>query len=297
MVELTLHRYARTKGHRRNNFWTKLDHPDELAKLADKALCQNFDAKVKLAKFTKLIDESRAQSIRCLHKFRNAAHHAGAKHEAIAHSLAMFYFVVACELLIAYHKQSGGWSAGLHDSASHRALKYLGKPNFIQGKDTFEQVWPRLLEVADSLPFDLTADLFSDLSATIDETEKLLTFLEDNTAEMSREDLVLEAQARTLSLTDEGFKFAQENQCPPDLLLDEYFHWFAKNYPFPERRDPLPTWRKRAKQIGNQANRDLALKQYCDFLGQTEKTRSSIYEAVIELDVKIQRAIDQRRGK
>lgn len=131
VVELTLHRYARDKAGE-NKMRSHLVTPKLNPRVIEKALGQNFDAKVKAGVKLGLIESSICESILYLHSFRNTAYHKGLRHEKILRSLVIFFR--SARAILKLYKPTC-WSWGSYDKISHRAMKYLGKETF--GKHVF----------------------------------------------------------------------------------------------------------------------------------------------------------------
>ena len=203
--------------------------PKHDPRLVEKALGQNFDEKIRLAKVTGLISNEQADSLRYLHIFRNTSYHRGLRHEGILHSLALFYFINACELLKKYEPIY--WSSSSRDVISHRAMKYLGEVNIFSGsQDAFKNAWERLTDVAKSMPFDLINDLARDMLSSIKNSDHNIQFLADESPEpMTRRSAVLYSQAWPLAFTEKGKAFARKNNCP-DKGIQGYVDWLVENY-------------------------------------------------------------------
>lgn len=294
VVELTLHRYARDKAGE-NKMWGHLGSPKHDPRVIEKALGQNFDAKVKAGAKLGLIDNSVCESILYLHSFRNTAYHKGLRHEKILHSLVIFYFRSACAVLKVYKPRWWSWHSS--DKISHRAMKYLGKEEFGKHVEAFKAAYDRLDEVAASMEEALVSDLASDMLNTIDSVDGAISFLAcDGPEKKSRDDVIVDSQAWPFAFTEEAKEFAVQNGCP-ESCVGPYVDWIAKHYDWPIKKDPIPSWRARLETLEREPNYHKALKRYCDFMRQTEDIRSKLTEAAAQLDAHIQEQIDIARGK
>lgn len=294
VIELTLHGHAQNISYE-NELWHKIEEPKHNPKSVQKALGQNFDLKVKFARKTDLIDSEKCESLLNLHSFRNTSYHRGQRHEGILHSLAHFYFLNACEILQEYSPMF--WSSGSNDQISHRARKYLGKAHFMDHKKVFKDAFIRLHEVAINMDVNLIQDLTTDLEKTINSTDEDIKFLSDNDPNgYTRDEVIIESQAWSFAFTEEAKEFAEKNSCN-DFKVGSFVDWIRDNYNWTIKSDPIPSWRKRLLALSKEANLHLGLKKYCDFMRQTEKLRSDITEATIQLDSHIQHQIDIARGK
>ncbi|MEJ8811838.1 hypothetical protein WKW77_12225 [Variovorax ureilyticus] len=294
VVELVLHQHAKDKI-----LWGKAFEsnrkPKPEWKTAVNATGQGFDAKVRYARETSMISASTADSIQYLHYFRNSAYHQGSRHEGILHSLAVFYFRAACSVLRAYKPMMYGTYSG--DKISHRAVKYLGKPDLFGQKEAFERACVRLTEVAGALDENLVEDLQTDMLTTIEQTDEWLDFISENSPDRpKRAEVVLECQAWPFAWTDEGKAFALSNGCKATNVV-ELSNWLGHNYPWPVKVDPIGSWKKRHASLTQETDLDVALKKYCDFMRQSEAFREALDEAVSQLDGYIQQQIDEYRGK
>ena len=239
VVELTLHKHAEDRFFE-NKMWGRLEKPKYDPKLVSNALGQNFNNKVKLARSLKLISNDISDSLLYLHNFRNTSYHKGLRHEGILHSLVLFYYENACELLKAY--QPRFWAQTSSDVISHRAMKYLGGGNWLMKKDVFKNAWERLAEVTAAIPSDLVVDLSKDMSETISRTDHLIQFLSDDSPDInSRKEAVLTSQAWKFAFSDKGKAFARKNMKESkDIRSRDYVEWFVKNYKWPIPGDPIP---------------------------------------------------------
>ena len=296
VVELTLYRYAQDKNSENKMWsWNKEKPPKYDPKALEKALGKRFDAKVKFAVKTGLIKETEGISLLNLHSFRNTAHHRGLHHEGILHSIAHFYFQNSCNLLIHYSPM--WWSSGSNDSISHRAVKYIGKVDFLSSKEAFDNAWHRLNDVSISMKSDLIGDLHKDMKNTISSTDEMIQFLaNDAPTKSTRDQVIIDSQAWPFAFTDKAKEFAQVNGYSDSNSLN-IVEWIGLNYPWQIKSDPIASWRNRLNSLHSETHLHNALKKYCDFMTQTEDIRSKIYEAAAQLDAHIQQEIDRMRGK
>jgi hypothetical protein len=294
VVELTLHRFAQDKA-AENEKWGGHGKPKHDPKSIEKALAQNFDSKAKFASKLELIEGSVCDSFLNLHSYRNTAYHKGLRHEGILHSLALFYFQNACELLKAYDPRR--WSWGSAEKVSHRARKYIGDLRFGDHRKIFNAAYVRLEMVAASMDEDLVGDLSADMAATIESTDEAIRFLANDAPDKkTRDEVVVDSQAWPFAFTDEAKQFARTNGCN-EGHVGAYVEWLAKNYKWPISSDPISGWRSRLDSLKKEKDYHKALKRYCDFIRQTEDIRSKLSEAAAQLDAHIQEQIDIARGK
>lgn len=294
VVELLLHQHAKDKVMMGRPFAAN-KKPKPEWKTAVAATGQGFDAKVRYARETEMVSAATADSIHYLHSFRNSAYHQGSRHESILHSLTVFYFRVACTVLgaykpVYYHLHSG-------DKISHRAVKYLGKPDLFGQKDSFVRASNRLTEVAEGLGENLIDVLQADILSTINQIDDWLDFVSENAPNRpSRDDVVRHCQAWPFAWTDEAKVFAKANGCKVSNI-SEYVEWLGHNYNWQIKTDPVVGWKKRHRSLQKEEDLDAALKKYCDFMKQTETFREALNETVLQLDGYIQEQVDHARGK
>jgi hypothetical protein len=297
VVELTLHRYAKDRllmADARDR-WGSKEKPEHDPEAIRSALGPYFEPKVKLARDLALVSTEVAESIRYLHALRNAVYHEGVRHERILHSVAVFYFETACEVLKNYSPPF--WSSGSRDRIPHRALKYIGESRGLRDRgEAFKVAWSRLSYVATAMGDTLVADLHADMVDTIDRVDRHITFMKQNWPDFqSRHDVVVDAQVWPLVFTDEAKRFAEKHKAPEGSMRDR-MSWLATNYPLPARTDPIPSWHKRADSLRQEKSRHSALKKYSEFIQQTEKLREQIEEAAGQLEAELESRAEAARG-
>jgi hypothetical protein len=177
VVELTLHQHAQDKSRENDMCGRHLPLRNDPKTVAS-ALGRNFDSKVKLAQISGMLSAELSETILYLHSFRNTAYHGGLRHEGILHSLTLFYFQSAWSALASYSPM--WWSSSSRDQIPHRAMKYLGKLKFLDGKEAFQAAWERLHQVAEAMGNTLVSDLHDAMEKTIETTDDYIQFLADD---------------------------------------------------------------------------------------------------------------------
>jgi hypothetical protein len=186
-MELALHELAEEE--QRQHKYDR-DLSEDFRSAMGAALGRHFESKVKFARLTGFLSEEVAHSIVTLHFYRNQLHHRGLMHEEILHSLAMFYFHVACDVMMAL--PHFGYSWGSYTKLPMRAIKYLGKLPLKDVEKTIAAAWSRLREVATALPYNLSIDLHTQLTAVVTETDEFLDYLsKGHPQKMSRDELAM----------------------------------------------------------------------------------------------------------
>ncbi|QJR36777.1 hypothetical protein [Gemmatimonas groenlandica] len=294
VVELTLHRFAEDRASE-NGLWTTLGKPKYDQRVVDEALGQNFADKIRLAVKLALLSTVAGESILYLHAFRNTAYHRGLRHEGILHSLTLFYLTITCELLKAYKPRF--WILSTSDVLSHRARKYLGELSGGHPEERFNAAYQRLFDVAASMKVNLISDLAADMESTVQRADDTIQFLADDAPEStSREGAVLRVQVWKLAASEQGRSYAKENGSRASNVF-QLVEWLSKNYNWPVKNDPIPSWRKRVRRLRDERDPHKALKKYCDFMRQTDEIRRILHAAAAELDDHIESAIDHARRK
>jgi hypothetical protein len=241
-----------------------------------------------------MLSDAVADSLLYLHGYRNAVYHQGVRHEGILHGLAILYFEIACGVLRAFNPM--WWTSG-NEKLSHRAVKYLGKPGLVDGRDAFPAACDRLLLVGRSLGDTLIADLDADMAKTIERVDEQIKYLcEGSPDQPTRQEAILSAQAWPLAFTEKGKKWARENG-NKETTVGGYVDWLSKNYPWPVKTDPIAGWRKRQESLRAEKDRHIGLKKYADFMLQTEQFRSDMDEAEASLSRHIDQQIDEARER
>jgi hypothetical protein len=285
-VELTLHEHAQDIR-RDAEMYPPDDGPRYDPKSVTAALGPFFDAKIKLARATKLVTDELAETLQYLHGFRNSAYHLGARHDGILHALALFYARSACQLLGTYRPLF--WSTSSRDRIPYRAVKYLGEVKAVSPIEAFKLAWQRLGDVAAHHGDMLIADLHADMTRTIDLADEQVTFLSQHPEPNGtpREQVVIDCLLWPTAFSEEGDKYAVAHGGPAPMT-PEYLTWITQNYPWPVRTDPIPSWRKRAAAVAGERNSHAALKKYCEFMKQTEALRAAIETSASQLEGYIQ---------
>lgn len=162
----------------------------------------------------------------------------------------------------------------------------------------FNSAYLRLDEVAATMGEDLVGDLSADMFKTIESIDESITFLTENSPDkMSRDEVIIDAQAWPVAFTDEAREFARLNGCLENCEGGLFVDWIVKNYDWPVKKDPIPSWRSRLETLVKERDYHKALKKYCDFMRQTEDIRFYINESAVQLDSYIQQQVDAARGK
>lgn len=295
VVELALHTHA-------ENLSYTIDYHSQLGKksfnkhIVKEALGQQFDRKIKLAKISEMVQPEICDSIGYLHSFRNTAYHSGRRHEGILHSLAIFYFKIACTVLKEFRPFV--WSSCSSDKISIRAMKYIGNMDFMGSKENFSSAWSRMMEIAEAFEDTLVSDLHADMDATITTVDNAVEYLIENDAGLNgdRQRAIINVQACALLHTAAADSFLQSRNAESSCNRKNLEYLIA-NFNWTYKTDPIASWKSRLKSLSNEKCPHKALKKYCDFHTQTEQIRLDIREAAFQLDLTIQDQIDRYLDK
>lgn len=108
--------------------------------------------------------------------------------------------------------------------------------------------------------------------------------------QITRDRAVIDTYVWSLALSDEGKAFAEKQGWSGSIF--ELRVWLAEHYPLQYRRDPIPSWRRRASKIRRQENPHTALLQYYSFMKETANLREAIVDISSRVSAEIDRKID-----
>ncbi len=295
-LEISLHRLALHEDQRAQQRRWQPDYVHPHAPALAAALGQDFGAKVRLAQRLGLVSAEEAGSIRIGHAFRNETYHVGVQHEAVLHSVALFYFHVSCAVLGRITPGFFGWSSS--DKLPDRAAKYFTGDGFMPGRmGDYERACADLSAGCGHDPVELIAELARHMAEVVEEQDASLDFLSNDAPNPSpRRDVVVELQAWALAFGEAGQKFLSNLSSPPRSVFDRV-KTIGEEFPGLVRSDPIAGWRRRATGLARETNPHRALHLYRAFMDQTLELRRAIDEAALGLDAHIQNEIDRMRGK
>ncbi len=297
IIELTLDRFAKDQFYLTEKFGYLAERVEKLKHLKNhqneikKAQKDYLEPKVKLAKLKGLVTEELAESIKTIHKFRNIAYHQGIKHEKLLHSLAIFHFQNACDILKKY-EPSISYSYGTEDVISQRARKYLGNISFLESKENFQKAWNRLIEVSEGLSFNLIEDLSNDMKSSIETFDNAIDFIIDNgfrhENKKTKKEVIIDIQLKSFIFSKAGEDYALKNKCKEFFWTNEYKEWFKENYKPEHEKDPVTSWKKRYEDLKSETDLHKALERYSQFIEQTRSFRARVLDIAQYLDTENQ---------
>jgi len=293
-VEITLHRVAKDyqiKVKSQAHYEPPFPHMAELMK----ALGQDFGSKVRFAKTIGMFGDDDAQTAVICHSFRNEVYHVGAIHEEILPDLARFYFDRACAMVAAYKGGFIGWGSG--DVMPKRAERFFTGHHWFPGNaDQYRQGCATLAQENAFNWKSLVNTLAKHMSDVVDDQDSSIDLMATGApTPMSRDQVVIFCQAWELAFDGKGLEYAQQHGFSGSKF--ELVEWLKANYPFAVSADPIPSWRQRAAGISGEKAAASALNKYHQFMQQTEELRENLYESAGQLQMEIDRQIEDMRGR
>lgn len=294
VLELVLHQMAKDEQRERTNFLNReKTYADESDLRA--ALGRHFDAKVSFFRSHNKLSAEEAESITICHSYRNEVYHIGLHHQDILPALARFYFYLVCGVLGRYKTNTMSYSPSM--VLPERAQKHLGSIPI--GFHVFDEYQSGCLTLQEGISFEacnLVSSLADHMTEIIEQQDIGVGMIATaGPRQMTRDEAIVESQAWRLAFKEEGKKFAAGKWSGGSVL--DFVNWIGANYPFKNRRDPIPSWQKREQSLRVEQNPHKALKKYKDFMTQTENIRDVIEESHLQVEMYIDEQIDRMRGK
>jgi len=296
-VELALHQIAKDKHSERRYRYLNGDIP--YAAEAEAALNGGFDAKLKFAKLDGQLQEEIAGTLRTMHTFRNELYHLGIQHEDILPDLAEFHFVTACDFLAGMKTASIFWY--MNAEIPTRAKKYLGDANSFSSDAAreFPEACRTMQSQSGYSRSRLVTSLADHMDRVIEETDENLSIVAAGVyahQRQTRDEAVIEYQAWELAFGEEGENEARKSGWPGGTRGD-LLKWLMAHYPFKDRRDPIPGWRKQSLRLRSNGNAHKALQNYSSFMSVTAKMREAMAQTAAAAEEEMDRAADDYRER
>jgi hypothetical protein len=144
---------------------------------------------------------------------------------------------------------------------------------------------------------NLPKTLADHVESMVEEADHNIQFLaNDSPNQMTREQVIVDSQAWAFAFTEKAKIFARENKCAAKTV-GAYVQWIKDNYGWKDRKDPIPSWKRRLNSLQRETDPHKALLQYKNFMDQTEAMRNILSKSAMQLDQHIQEQIDIARGK
>lgn len=145
---------------------------------------------------------------------------------------------------------------------------------------------------------NLVSALADRIGSVIEQEDAAIDLLSQVPRKTSRDQAVVETQAWAIAFTDEGKEFVRkrvaETGAKPVSMAD-YIALISRDYPFPVRRDPIPSWHRRASTLRRETNPHRALKMYRNFMDQTDDLRALLDAAHSQADAYVEEQIERMR--
>lgn len=294
-VELVLHQIAKDKARKLKSYAHLREQFPHSAAL-EKALGRSFD-EVKFAKLQGTLTDEVAQTITTMHEFRNEVYHVGLQHEEIQPALSAFYFEVACHFVGTYAPNGLGW--GSNQKLPERSKKYFKGDGFMPGsQEDFPKGCMLLAQAVGHDAASTIATLSDQMNQVVHEQDTYLDIIAGGVyknQQTTRDKAVIDSQVWPLAFTDEGKAFAKERNFNGSVR--DYIQWLAAEYPLTFRKDPIPSWHKRAESLRLEKNVHAALGKYQNFMTKTAALREALMDSSGQVEAEIDAAIDRARGK
>ncbi|WP_422035531.1 hypothetical protein [Reyranella sp.] len=298
IVEITLHQLALDrKSDLKHRSYHYEKNPYQHSKELEAALGRFFDQKLKFAVLETKLSEEEAESIKLLHNVRNEVYHVGVRDNVLLPDLARLYFYLTTAFLARYEARGFGW--GSSQQIPERAKKYFSGDRFMPGKrEDYAQACAQLHK---AIAFDagrLIRSLADHMHDVIEQEDTAIDVLSQVPQKTTRDQAVLDTQAWSMTFTDEGKEYIRALLAagrPKPAGVAGHVALLASEYPFTVKRDPIPSWRKRAATLRKESNPHRAFKSYRAFTSQTEDIRALLDAAHSQADAYIEEQIDRAR--
>lgn len=296
-VELTLHEIAQ---HRHaEDFSRYMDEEAPYASDAKAALDGGFDAKLRFARLDGALNEEMAGTLRTMHTFRNQLYHLGIQHEEIIADLAEFHFVIACEVLADMKTLPIFWYRDTEIPA--RAKKYLSEAGSFSSTapKQFREACRTMQSQCGYSRSRLVNSLADQMDRVIEEADDNLSIVANGVypyRRQTRDEAIIEYQAWKMAFSEHGASEARKHGWSGGNRR-ELLDWLEINYPFKNRRDPIPGWRKQSLRFRSSANPHIALQNYISFMNSSSELRNAMAEAAAAAEAQIDRLEAQYRER
>ena len=296
-IELVLHQIAKDEERNLKSFsYLRKNYPHGRA--LEKALQRSFDAKLKFARLLGRVTEESQLTIAIMHGFRNEVYHVGLQHESILPAIAVFYFDTICRTLEKYDPRGLGW--GSNQKLPERAKKYFHGPDFFPGEaGDFQKGCATLVSACAHNIAETITVLADHIDEVVADQDTCIGIVSDGVyvgQQRTRDKAVIETQAWKLAFSEDAKKYAQSRKWGGGNML-QFVDWLAEEFPFKVRRDPIPSWEKRAQTLRAETNAHAALARYHSFMTETAALREALMESAAAAEAEIDAAIDRARGK
>lgn len=261
-------------------------------KIAENAIKNGFDTKVKFARIEGNIKKKTGESIKALHKLRNEIHHTGIKHEYAIGDLARFYFNITCDL--AYSCTPFCYQILERDQLPVRARKYFKNNCGDRDYEHFKRACIVLKRNSGYSLIHFRKALANNMEKFIEEQDQCISHISE-ALRCARDKAVIEIQAHGIAFSPQEKGFAEKNE----LLREQFIRKqsMIKNKNVPITKDPVDSWKRRLKKLRSCKCPHVALACYSSFYESTADFREIMKEASAGIGGVEDMEADRQRGK
>ncbi|WP_437611145.1 hypothetical protein WMF20_04945 [Sorangium sp. So ce834] len=262
------------------------------------ALGQRFDEKPKFCARLGYIDEPQRDFILDCHSYRNEPYHVSLAYEEIIEPIASEYYLLACDLLLTHERHS--FTRSFPDETSRGAfLKHAGQP--AAPHDHGKIFGPASQSLRNARPQPSTSlqrALFTSMFWRVEAISGTLDFLmKAAPRHESKDELLLELESRAAWLTHIDSRADAAAPSQDSHLYHEERQMFQASYKQKFHAAALERWRDRAKQLRDEPDAYLALKEHEALRRECEPYAELVFEAAAEMDAELQRQFDEAFGR
>lgn len=257
---------------------------------------RDFQKKLDFAVINEAVTKTDAAAIAYLHDVRNEVYHLGIKQESLLPTLVPYYFALTCGFLQNYSPVSCYWPSG--QPMPERARKYLSGPDWAPGEA--EQFREACRSMSAQCGFDpdaliaALADRMDEIVHDIDVCIDLIAEAGTDGPKRSRDQAIVDGQIWLLACSAEGSKMMAEMKFEGSRF--EFVDWLRDNHPLSLKRDPIPSWKGRAKHLRKRADPLEALRDFTNFIKSTGKQRALLEQAAVGIELAVDMAIGHIRA-
>ncbi|WP_437571607.1 hypothetical protein [Sorangium sp. So ce542] len=262
------------------------------------ALGQRFDEKPKFCARLGYIDERQRDFILNCHSYRNEPYHVGLLYEEIIEPIASEYYLLACDLLLTHERHSFARSFP-NETYPGALLEHAGRPAAPHGHGKIFGPASQALRNARPQPgTSLQRALFTSIFWRVQAISGTLDFLmKAAPRHESNDELLLELESRAAWLTHTDSRADAAALAEDPRLYHEERQRFQSSYKQTFYAAALERWRDRAKQLRDEPDVYLALKEHETLRRACEPYAELVFEAAAEVGAEFQRQIDEAFGR
>lgn len=252
----------------------------------------NFHTKNDFCLMAKSITPTEHMTIKVAHLVRNELYHSGVSHEAICRTLAWHYHDLVCEMLP--RLLGWGFSWGSDDVISQTVIAYTTDSglDFDDPKGCLQKAAKKLSKAKPNNAEPLPQVLSNAALAEIDATAEALEFLvSDNPNRINQAAIIRELQFYDYL---RGTDISKVKTCKD---WRDHEAKYASRWKPKYTRNPIPGWKRRARDISKVGENARALSRFASLRGDSKQFSRLIHDAASKLDAHQQMELDAYRGK